>query len=245
MSIAKWIVGALGWAIGGPIGALFGYKLGQMLDNSDTEQNNYDGGVDSGARNSFIVSLLVLSSYIIKADGRILQDEVNYIREFIRRTFGNFAVPEAMQILDELLRQNIDIYECGQQISANMEYSQRMQLFNFLIGISKADGSVDQREIKALENVGIAIGISPDDINSMLSIGNNSINAAYKILEIEPTATNEEVRRAYKKLALKHHPDRVATLGADIQKASEEKFKKIGAAYELVCKERGYIVFPS
>ena len=239
MGIAKWIVGALGWAIGGPIGALFGYKLGQMLDNSDTEQDNYDSGVDTGARNSFLVSLLVLSSYIIKADGKVLKDEVDYIRQFVRRTFGNFAVPEAMQILEGLLKQNIDIYECGRQISANMEYSQRIQLFNFLIGISKADGNVDQREIKALENVGAAIGLSAEDINSMLSIGNNSIDAAYKILEVEPTATDEEVKRAYKKQVLKHHPDRVATLGADIQKASEEKFKKIGAAYDLVCKQRG------
>ena len=61
----------------------------------------------------------------------------------------------------------------------------------------------------------------------------------YKILEIEPNATNEEVKKAYRKMAVKYHPDTVATLGEDVQKAAEEKFKAVNQAYEAICKERG------
>ncbi len=76
------------------------------------------------------------------------------------------------------------------------------------------------------------MGLSVKEVESMLNLGGSSLNEAYKVLEIEPTATNDEVRAAYRRLALKHHPDRVATLGEDIKKAAEEKFQSINNAKE-------------
>ena len=66
---------------------------------------------------------------------------------------------------------------------------------------------------------------------------NNDSN--YRVLGITPDATDEEVKKAYRKMAVKYHPDKVATLGADVQKAAEEKFKAISQAYEAICRERG------
>ena len=74
---------------------------------------------------------------------------------------------------------------------------------------------------------------------AMLNLGGNSLEAAYKVLEILPTATDEEVRAAYRKLVLKHHPDRVATLGEDIKRAAEEKLQDINNAKEIIYKARG------
>ena len=74
------------------------------------------------------------------------------------------------------------------------------------------------------------------------SYGNNSTTNSennYKILGITPNATNDEVKKAYRKMAVKYHPDKVATLGEDVQKAAEEKFKVISQAYQAICKERG------
>ena len=59
------------------------------------------------------------------------------------------------------------------------------------------------------------------------------------MLEISPDATDDEVRKAYRKLALKHHPDKVSTLGEDVRKAAEKKFQEINAAYETIKKQRG------
>ena len=68
----------------------------------------------------------------------------------------------------------------------------------------------------------------------------NTLDDAYKVLEITPDATDDEVKKAYKQMAFKHHPDRVESLGADVKKAAEEKFKAIAAAYEAIKKERGF-----
>ena len=70
--------------------------------------------------------------------------------------------------------------------------------------------------------------------------GGQDVNSAYKILEIDPSASDDEVKKAYKKMAIKHHPDKVESLGEDVKKAAEEKFKSIVAAYEAIKKERGF-----
>ena len=112
-------------------------------------------------------------------------------------------------------------------------------MLSFLAKIAQSDGNVCQAEIDALKEVALAMGLSLQEVESMLSLKNDSLADAYKVLEVEPTATDEEVRAAYRRLALKHHPDRVATLGEDIRKAAEEKFQLINNAKERVYKARG------
>ena len=73
----------------------------------------------------------------------------------------------------------------------------------------------------------------------MFNLKGESLADAYKVLEIEPSATDEEVRKAFRQLALKHHPDRVATLGEDVRRAAEEKFQQINNAKERIYKARG------
>ena len=78
-----------------------------------------------------------------------------------------------------------------------------------------------------------------NEVNSIFAQYRPVQDNNYTILEISPNATNEEVKKAYRKLAIKYHPDKVATLGEDVQKAAEEKFKVISKAYEAICAERG------
>ena len=125
------------------------------------------------------------------------------------------------------------------QIKQNLGYEERLQMLNFLAQIAKSDGNICQAEIEALKEVATAMGLSAQEVESMLSLGGNTLEQAYKELEIAPTATDDEVKAAYRKLALKHHPDRVATLGEDVKKAAEEKFQQINNAKDMIYKARG------
>ena len=258
MGFGKWIGGIVGFMAAGPLGALAGYAIGSMLENND--ESNYSGGGYGGRtyenpaygqRNSFLFSMLVMASYIIKADGKVMHSEMEFVRQFLRVNFGEAAVAESNQILLNLFeqRKQMDannpqafkntIYECGMQIRQNMGYEERLQLLSFLAKIAQSDGSVCQAEIEALKEVATAMGMSAQEVESMLNLGGHTLEQAYKVLEIEPTATDDEVKAAYRKLALKHHPDRVATLGEDVKKAAEEKFQQINNAKEMIYKARG------
>lgn len=211
-----------------------GYQ-GGGYSRTTTSQNDYK----TGQRNSFLICLMVLSAAVIKADGRVTDTERQFVRNFIRNNFGDQAAAEAENILNNLLQQDINIYQVGAQIRTNMNYSQRLQLFHYLVNLAQSDGITDS-EISILESVATAIGLQQSDTESILAMfRGSSAESAYKVLEIEPTATDDEVRKAYKRMALKYHPDKVATLGEDVQKAAEEKFKAVQQAYETIKKERG------
>ena len=268
MGRTKWIGGLLGWVAYGPIGALLGYFLGSFIDKSIDAARQIGSGSASGSgsrttytrtgggytqtqtgssrpysnteqRNSFFVSLLVLSSAVIRADGKTLQSEIDVVKDFIRRNFGQNAVDEAVRVLYSLSNQQIDVYSVGTQIADNMNYSQRLQLFHYLTQIAIADGDFSKKEKDVLEAIGGAIRLNSSDISSIIAMFYKDKESAYAVLEVSPSASDDEVKAAYRRMAMKYHPDKVATLGAEVQKAAEEKFRKIQEAYETIKKERG------
>lgn len=265
MGMGKWIGGVIGWMAGGPLGALAGFALGSMLDNGVEQGETLFGGNTSGGsnpggytndpmageRNSFLFSMLVMASYVICADGRIMHSEMEYVRGFLRTNFGEAAAVQGDQVLRRLFeqRKQMDardphafrntIRDCGRQMAAHMSYGQRLQLLTFLAGIAKADGTVTPDEVEALREVAAAMEMPAAEVDSVLSLGGASVDEAYRVLEVDPSATDDEVRKAYRRMALKHHPDKVASLGEDVQKAAEEKFKQIAEAYDRIRKARG------
>jgi DnaJ like chaperone protein len=242
MGIFKWLAGALGWALFGPLGGLIGYLHGSGMEGGS--HVGYSSGREGGfsaqeQRNSFLISILVLSAAVMKADEKVMKSELDYVKNFIRRSFGEAALQDSLKILKAALEKPLDLPEVCAQIKLYVTAEQKLQLLHYLVGIAKADGIVSDIELKAIRDIASYLGVSKAECDSILSMfEGESIENAYKILELEPTATDEEVKKAYKKLALKHHPDRVATLGEDVKKASEEKFKSIVAAYEKIKKER-------
>lgn len=274
MAAGKWIGGFLGFITAGPLGALAGFALGSLFDHGLDEVNR-DGGNDynnreyddayagsrgyesqrayEGQRNSFMFSLLVLSSYIITADGKIMHSEMELVRRFLRQNFGEEASQQGNSILLKLFEQQkrigmaeyrTVIQDSCHQIRSNMLYEQRLQLLNFLVMIAQADQVVSPEEIAALKEVAIHLGLSEEDVEQMLNLhsgvsSTSSLDEAYKVLGIPPTATNDEVKAAYRKMALKHHPDKVAALGEDVRRAAEKKFQEINDAKERIFKARG------
>lgn len=245
---AKWIAGGLGWAFLGPIGGIIGFVVGSMLDNENQPQNqnryqSYGSGNGHATQTTtggYVMSLLVLVAAVMKADGKVLKSELNYVRDFFVRSFGADSAQEAIQLLRNLLNQNIPVNDVCGQIQKNMDYSSRLQLLHFLFGIAQADGQVDVTEANLITQIAQQMGITDKDFESIKSMFVANTEAAYKILEIEPNATNEEIKKAYRKMAMKYHPDKVSYLGDDFQNAAKEKFQKVNEAYEQLKKERSF-----
>jgi DnaJ like chaperone protein len=251
MGAAKWIGGILGFMSGGPLGALAGYAIGALFESAADMSDDRQTTQAEGEKYSFRFSLMVMTSYIIQADGRIMHSEMEYVRAFLRNSFGEEAAREGNDILLRLFeqRKQMDqtnpqaykqtIRECAVQLSSALTYEQRLQLLAFLCGIAKADGKVSSEEVAALKEVAMYMQMAEKEVDSMLNLGGDSLEEAYKVLEISPDATDQEVRAAYRALALKHHPDKVAMLGDDVKRAAEEKFQQINNAKEKIYKARG------
>ncbi|PKO95921.1 MAG: molecular chaperone DnaJ [Bacteroidetes bacterium HGW-Bacteroidetes-7] len=238
MGFSKWISGAIGWAVAGPIGGILGFAMASILENGKFISGNGNGNEQ---RNSFLVSLLVLSSAVMKADGKILKSELDYVKAFLITNFGTEAASEALLYLKELLEKEIDITSVGSQIGLNMQYEARIQLLHYLTGIAKADGRVSDSELGILKQIAIAMGVSQRESEAVFAMFKVDDDSLYKVLEIDRNATDQEIKRAYKRLAVKHHPDKVSNLGPDVQRAAEERFKSISLAYEKIKKERGIV----
>jgi DnaJ like chaperone protein len=237
MKYGKWVGGGLGWAFGGPIGAILGFAFGSMYDSMQSGKYEYQPGATQ--RGDFNVSLLILSAAVMKADNRVTKAELEYVKAFLIRQFGPQMGQEQLLALREILKQDVNVAEVSQQIARYMDYSSRLQLLHYLFGLSGADGHTHPKEVDLIASIASYLGIRTPDLNSIKAMFVKDINNAYQILEITPDANEDEIKKAYRKMAVKYHPDKVAHLGDDVKKAATEKFQKVQAAYDEIKKQRG------
>ena len=234
----KWIAGGLGWAFFGPLGGLIGFSVGSMFDGERRINPQGNSQTQQTTKGAYVMSLLVLIAAVMKADGKVLKSELDYVKQFLVRTFGTASAQEAIRMLKDLLNQNIPVNDVCQQIQKNMDYSSRLQLIHLLFGVAQADGHIDVAELNLIDQIALGMGIGSPDFQSIKSMFVKDTTSAYKILEIDPNASDEAVKKAYRKMAMKYHPDKVSYLGEDIQKSANEKFQKVNEAYENIRKER-------
>jgi len=232
----KWIGGGLGWALLGPIGGVLGFVVGSVLDQKGEPQAATERRTTRG---DFAVSLLVLVAAVMKADGKVLKSELDYVRSYFVQSFGEAQARQAMLMLRDILNQEIPLRDVAIQIKQRLDYSSRLQLLHFLYGISHADGKVHPKEVEVIRAIADYMGVSAKDIDSIQSMFYEDTDSSYKILEIDRSATDEEVKKAYRKMATKYHPDKVSYLGEEFRSAAKEKFQKLNEAYEKIKKERG------
>lgn len=240
--LGKWIGGGLGFTLGGPLGALAGFFLGSVFDESENIVPQQGAATTGRARitqGDYMFSLLVLVSAVLKADGKILRSELDYVKVFLVRNFGTEGAKNALVILKDLTSQNIPVTDVCVQIRKFVDYSSRLQLIHLLWGIANADGLLHPEEIKLITHIATTLGISQADYDSIEAMFIPRTGWAYNVLEISEQATNEELKKAFRKMALKYHPDKVSYLGEDFQKDAVEKFQKVNEAYQAICRERG------
>jgi DnaJ like chaperone protein len=233
---SKWLLGGLGWVLFSPIGGLIGFAIGSLIDAEGSSATNQDKTTTKSG--DFVVSLLILLAAVLKADGKVLKSELDVVKSFLVKQFGEEKAAQALQLLRDILKQDIQVSEVASQINLHLDYSSKMQLIHLLFAIAIADGIISKEELIVIEQIATNFHINSADYKSIKSMFIEETNWAYEVLEIGKDATDEEIKKAYKEMAKKHHPDKVAYLGDDIKNAANEKFKKINEAYELVKKER-------
>lgn len=244
VKFGKWVGGGLGWALGGPLGAVLGFALGSAFDAASVTLTTTGGTTSSSARyphaGDFAASLLVLSAAVMKSDGKTLKSELDYVKKFLTIQFGEAQAQQQILLLKEILKQDIPLHDVCMQIKQFMPHSERLQIIHYLFGISKADGHVHELELQTILTISNYLGVSAADFNSLKAMYFRDVNSDYLILEIQQSVSDDDVKKAYRKMAIKFHPDKVAALGEDVQKAANEKFQKVQGAYENIKKQRGF-----
>jgi DnaJ like chaperone protein len=254
------IIGALlGWLLTERFwGVLLGFIIGSFIDSARSAKVVIHRRTTS--RDDFIKTLLIFTTIVVKSDnGKLLRSELNFVRINLLRILGPEKTQEALLVLRDMLNQEFDIASVAQQFGRNASIHEKLMMLQFLFGLAATDGTVDPAEMEAIRFVSNEMGISDRDFESLKAMffgwqGNfggggysstqgyraaYNIENDYKVLEIEPSATDDEVKKAYRTQAMKHHPDKVNHLGDEIRKAAEERFTKLNESYERIKKTRG------
>lgn len=253
-SFTKWLFAGLGWAVGGPIGAILGYYLGKSIspDNPSVEtfhETTRRPYRNTGTQQDINAALMVLIAAVMKADGQVRRSELDYVKRFLLKNYGEARGKEVLQVLKQIVEHDIPVDQVCAQIKVNTDYSTRYHMVDFLFGIGGADGEFHQSELSMLRLIAQYLGISQYDYTSILErhVGHSSNQAfghsnnqkdPYKVLGITEDATDDEVRRAYRRMAMKYHPDRVAGMSEELQRNAAEQMKEINTAYEAIKQQR-------
>jgi len=223
------------------MGALLGYALGSLFSKAEEQekfQRHYQNMSAPAAQ--FEISLLILAAYVIKADGKVDQKELDYVRAQFKQMFGARRAQESFKVFKHIINsKEVSLRQICLQIDKHVSHSQRLQLIHFLYGISMADGHIDAKEVEIIEKIGAYMYINVHDMASIKAMFYIEPKQNYKILELDPKASDAEVKKAYRKMAIKYHPDKLSDLSEAQQKMGKEKFIKVQEAYEAIKNERG------
>lgn len=237
----------------GLFGAFIGFIIGSVIDNFNRVKKQISSNGDSAddvykyyqqhaarSHNDFPTMLMALSAAVMRADGNVLKAELDYIKAFFRQQFGDrFEVAHLQELKHFVNSGEIPLERICNDIRLRTQLEVRIQLLYYLFGIAKADGNVAESEIQVIKRIADLLGVPISDFESVKNMFYRDTNSDYKVLEIEPTATEEEIKKAYRQMAVRYHPDKVASMGEEYQKGAKEKFQKVQEAYENIKKQRG------
>lgn len=254
-SLPKWLLAGLGWTIGGPIGALLGYFIGKSLSSSSAKEipgNMHRGPYrNTGTASDINAALLVLIAAVMKADGTVKRSELDYVKRFLLQNYGEERAKELLITLRDLVAKDIPVGDVCTQIKFNTDYNTRYHIVDFLFGLANSDAEFTFQEVNMLRTISSHLGINNADYTSIYERhmgGSYSRNQTftqsgntkdpYKILGISREATDDEVRKAYRRMAMKYHPDKVEGLGDEVKRNAESQMREINDAYDRIKAQR-------
>ena len=230
MSFNKWIGAGAGWFFGGPIGAIIGYYIGKSLFSGKNDQHK-----------AYEVSLLILSSLVIKADGKVLRKELDYVKMFFTNTFGPNKANQYFKIFNTLNKQSLSsqLRSICLQLNSHVNHAARLEIIHFLFGVAASDGDIHPSELNLIKKISSYLNINQYDFQSIQAMFGSSDKSSnleeyFKILELKSNSSIDEVKKAYRKMAMKYHPDKLEGVSDDIKRLAEEKFLKVKEAYDAI-----------
>jgi len=248
----KWFLGIGLFILTRRVGyGIIGFLLGSLIDffsqnksggseRQNPETSGFDYYRERVTRFDFPTMLMALSAAVMKADGAVKRVELDYVKGFFNAQFGNQFTREHLQVLKHFLDSGrIPINEICSDIRNRLNLDGRIQLVHYLFSVAKSDGHVDDSELNTIAHLANKLGIPAMEFESLKNMFYRSADSDYKILGIEPSASDDEVKKAYRKMAIAFHPDKVAQMGEEYQKGAKEKFQQIQDAYENIKKKRG------
>ena len=186
----------------------------------------------------FVISVMVLLAKVMKADGKLLKSELDYVKTFLKQQFGVEQTRELMSVFKDILEQDYPLRDVCRQIQKSMDHPSRLELIHILYGLSASDGDIHPKEVIIIKSIANYLNISNRDYESIRATFANDREAPYRILEVSQNASDNEIKRSYRKMANKYHPDKVSHLGEEMQKLAKEKFQAVNDAYQQIKKER-------
>ena len=234
MSLGKWVGIGAGWFLAGPIGAIIGYYISKSFFDGNNDQEN-----------AYEISLLILSSLVIKSDGKIVKAELDYVKKFFVKTFGNQKANKYFEVFNKLNKQSLNsqLRPVCQQLNNNVNHASRLQIIHFLFGVSASDNDIHALELDLIKKISIYLNINQYYFESIQSMfldqgSSNSLDKWFAILKIGNYASDVEIKKAHRKMVIKYHPDKLQGVSSDIIKLAEEKFLLVQEAYENIMKTR-------
>ena len=237
----KWIAAFLGYSFFRFPGALVGFIVGRVLERFFNSSSSWsEVGSQRSTTAALQLNLLALAATVIKADGSVKQQELQFVRNFFITNYGSQMASTIFEKFnEEVKKEKQNIPELTQIFNQRAPYETRLQILHFLFGVANADGSISKTELIKVEQIAAALGIRPSDMESIKAMFVKATDSAYKILEISSSVTDAEVKKAFRTMAKKYHPDKLQSKDPALIKGAQEKFQKVQEAYEAIQKERG------
>jgi DnaJ like chaperone protein len=237
----KWIAAFLGYSFFRFPGALVGFIVGRVLERFFNSSSSWsEVGSQRSTTAALQLNLLALAATVIKADGTVKQQELQFVRNFFITNYGSQMASTIFEKFnEEVKKEKQNIPELTQIFNQRAPYETRLQILHFLFGVANADGSISKTELIKVEQIAAALGIRPSDMESIKAMFVKATDSAYKILEISSSVTDAEVKKAYRTMAKKYHPDKLQSKDPALIKGAQEKYQKVQEAYEAIQKERG------
>ncbi|MBO4282906.1 MAG: TerB family tellurite resistance protein [Bacteroidales bacterium] len=247
----------IGMLILGPIGSIIGFLLGSAFNMKKK----------ADISDSVLRAIATLFAALMKADNRIMKSELYSYRDILLQHFGPEAAGKALDYLSELKDKDIQIQEPIALLNLKLNYTERLEILRYLFQLAYADGDISANEMEVIRRTAVYFQIRTSDYEYLRnsysyyyqwqqqyrSSGYQSggyqsgggsgrvrdTDADYALLGVQRSDSDETIKKAYRRLAIDNHPDKVAHLGEAARKEAEARFARINEAYQRIKDARG------